>query len=130
ARGAWAYNRRFRRRNSMPKRNGNGRHSAAVRDRHDARPLLPDGFDLSRIERAVREILIAIGEDPDREGLVRTPNRVARAYGELMAGLSEDPRGHLKTVLTERYDEVVLLRDIEFYSLCEHHLLPFVGKAH
>jgi len=114
----------------MPRRNGNGKHSTAVRDRSDARPLIPDGIDQPRIERAVREILIAIGEDPDREGLVRTPNRVARAYGELMAGLSEDPRVHLKTVFTERYDEVVLLRDIEFHSLCEHHLLPFVGKAH
>ena len=113
----------------MPKRNGNGKHNTAVRDRSDAR-LLPDGIDQARIERAVREILIAIGEDPDREGLLRTPNRVARAYGELMAGLSEDPRIHLKTVFTERYDEVVLLRDIEFHSLCEHHLLPFVGKAH
>lgn len=86
--------------------------------------------DIPRIEKAVREILLAIGEDPDREGLLKTPNRVARAYGELMAGLSEDPRRHLKTVFNERYDEVVLLRDIEFHSLCEHHLLPFTGKAH
>ena len=86
--------------------------------------------DLPRIERAVREILLAIGEDPDREGLKKTPNRVARSYRELMAGLRIDPREHLKTVFTERYDEVVLLRDIEFHSLCEHHLLPFTGKAH
>ena len=86
--------------------------------------------DLPRIERAVREILIAVGEDPDREGLLKTPNRVARAYVELMAGLSEDPRMHLNTVFHEQYDEVVLLRDIEFHSLCEHHLLPFTGKAH
>lgn len=86
--------------------------------------------DLLRIERAVREILIAVGEDPDREGLARTPNRVARSYAELMAGLNEDPRMHLRTVFTERYDEVVLLRDIEFHSLCEHHLLPFTGRAH
>ena len=86
--------------------------------------------DGPRIERAVREILIAIGEDPDREGLVRTPNRVARAYGELMAGLRVDPRMHLRTVFHERYQEVVLLRDIEFHSLCEHHLLPFMGRAH
>ncbi|HEV8603826.1 MAG TPA: GTP cyclohydrolase I FolE [Tepidisphaeraceae bacterium] len=116
----------------MPKRNGNNRgHSTStVADRSDARPIGTAGIDLPRIERAVREILIAIGEDPDREGLVRTPNRVARAYGELMAGLSEDPRIHLKTVFNERYDEVVLLRDIEFHSLCEHHLLPFMGKAH
>jgi GTP cyclohydrolase I len=92
---------------------------------------LPDAkVDVPRIERAVREILLAVGEDPDREGLQRTPNRVARAYGELMAGLQSDPRVHLKTVFTERYDEVVLLRDIEFHSLCEHHLLPFTGRAH
>ena len=86
--------------------------------------------DIARIEKAVREILLAVGEDPDREGLLKTPNRVARAYAELMAGLQEDPRKHLKTVFRERYDEVVLLRDIEFHSLCEHHLLPFTGRAH
>ncbi|MDB5319909.1 MAG: cyclohydrolase type 1 [Phycisphaerales bacterium] len=92
---------------------------------------LPDAkVDIKRIEKAVREILLAVGEDPDREGLLKTPNRVARAYGELMAGLQEDPKRHLKTVFNERYDEVVLLRDIEFHSLCEHHLLPFTGKAH
>ena len=98
----------------------------------DVRPpdLEPANVDLPRIERAVREILVAVGEDPDREGLLRTPNRVARAYAELMAGLVVDPRRHLKTVFHERYDEVVLLRDIEFHSLCEHHLLPFTGKAH
>ena len=87
-------------------------------------------IDIPRIEKAVREILLAVGEDPDREGLVKTPNRVARAYGELLAGLQDDPRRHLKTVFTEQYDEVVLLRDIEFHSLCEHHLLPFTGRAH
>lgn len=86
--------------------------------------------DRPRIARAVREILIAIGENPDREGLIKTPSRVARAYAELFAGLQTDPREHLKTVFHERYDEVVLLRNIEFHSLCEHHLLPFVGKAH
>src|ERR1051325_7200316 len=94
------------------------------------RYLTEGSVDVPRIERAVREILFAIGEDPDREGLLRTPNRVARAYAELMAGLHVDPRVHLKTVFRERYDEVVLLRDIEFHSLCEHHLLPFTGKAH
>ncbi len=91
-------------------------------------PLGP--VDLGRIERAVREILLAIGENPDREGLAQTPQRVAKSYSELMAGLREDPRQHLKTVFHERYDEIVLLRDIEFYSLCEHHLLPFMGRAH
>jgi GTP cyclohydrolase I len=92
--------------------------------------LRPAQVDVPRIEKAVREILLAVGEDPDREGLLKTPNRVARAYGELVAGLQEDPRRHLKTVFNERYDEIVLLRDIEFHSLCEHHLLPFTGRAH
>src|ERR1700689_4680396 len=87
-------------------------------------------IDTARIERAVREILLAVGENPDREGLVQTPGRVARSYAELFSGLFEDPRVHLRTVFRERYDEVVLLRDIEFHSLCEHHLLPFTGRAH
>ncbi len=96
----------------------------------DTASLKPARVDIPRIEKAVREILIAVGEDPNREGLIKTPNRVARAYGELMAGLQDDPKRHLKTVFTEEYDEVVLLRDIEFHSLCEHHLLPFTGRAH
>ncbi len=92
---------------------------------------LPDAnVDVPRIEKAIRELLFAIGENPDREGLIKTPNRVARAYGELVAGLQDDPKRHLKTVFAEEYDEVVLLRDIEFHSLCEHHLLPFTGVAH
>jgi GTP cyclohydrolase I len=101
-------------------------------DASDALPndLPPAKVDIPRIEKAVREILIAVGEDPDREGLLKTPNRVARAYGELMAGLKADPRKHLRTVFHERYDEVVLLRDVPFNSLCEHHLLPFTGRAH
>ena len=86
--------------------------------------------DLPRIEKAVREILIAVGEDPDREGLLETPARVARMYRELLSGLHEDPRQHLKKFFTEKYDEVVVVRDIGFNSLCEHHLLPFMGKAH
>jgi len=87
-------------------------------------------IDTARIERAVREILLAVGENPDREGLMQTPARVARSYAELMSGLISNPRVHLRTVFHERYDEVVLLRDIEFHSLCEHHLLPFTGRAH
>jgi GTP cyclohydrolase I len=87
-------------------------------------------FDHARIERAVREILLAVGEDPDREGLRETPARVARMYAELFAGLHLDPRRHLKKFFTERYDEVVLVRDISFQSMCEHHMLPFLGKAH
>jgi GTP cyclohydrolase I len=86
--------------------------------------------DKARIERAVREILLAVGEDPDREGLQETPARVARMYAELFAGLHEDPRQHLRKVFTEKYDEIVLVRDIRFQSMCEHHLLPFHGKAH
>ncbi len=86
--------------------------------------------DEARIGRAVREILIAVGEDPDREGLRETPARVARMYAELMSGLRVDPKIHLEKCFTEKYDEVVLVRDIHFASLCEHHLLPFVGRAH
>jgi GTP cyclohydrolase I len=91
---------------------------------------LPGPVDLPRIERAVREILAAVGEDPEREGLLETPARVARMYAELFAGLHDDPRRHLKKFFTEKYDEMVLVRDISFTSMCEHHLLPFLGKAH
>jgi GTP cyclohydrolase I len=86
--------------------------------------------DMERIERAVKDILEAIGEDPTREGLVKTPKRVAAMYNELFAGTHEDPSRHLQTFFTERYDEIVILRDIPFHSMCEHHLMPFIGKAH
>ena len=86
--------------------------------------------DGPRIERAVREILIAIGEDPDREGLRGTPGRVARMYTEMFGGLHEDPRRHLRKFFTQKCDEVVLVRDISFNSMCEHHMLPFMGKVH
>jgi GTP cyclohydrolase I len=86
--------------------------------------------DRPRIERAVREILAAVGEDPDREGLLETPARVARMYAELFGGLHDDPRQHLQKFFTEKYDEVVLVRDISFNSMCEHHMLPFMGVAH
>lgn len=86
--------------------------------------------DLRRIERAVREILAAVGEDPNREGLLETPARVARMYAELFSGLHDEPREHLKKFFTEKYDELVLVRDISFNSMCEHHLLPFMGVAH
>ncbi|HEY2948470.1 MAG TPA: GTP cyclohydrolase I FolE [Micromonosporaceae bacterium] len=89
-----------------------------------------EAVDLARIEKAVREILIALGEDPDREGLVRTPARVARAYAELFAGLRVDPAQVLKTAFEANHEELVLVRDIEVFSLCEHHLLPFRGVAH
>jgi GTP cyclohydrolase I len=87
-------------------------------------------IDHARIEAAVREILLAVGEDPDREGLLQTPARVARSYAELFAGLHVDPRVHLRTTFTEKYDEMVLVKDVPFVSVCEHHLLPFTGKAH
>lgn len=86
-------------------------------------------MDIKRIENAVKEILLAIGEDPDREGLVETPSRVARMYEEVFSGLSTDPKQFLKTFHTG-HDEMVVVRDIPLYSMCEHHLLPFVGKAH
>jgi GTP cyclohydrolase I len=86
--------------------------------------------DVPRLERAVREILAGVGEDPDREGLLETPGRVARMYAELFSGLHDDARQYLQKVFTEKYDEVVLVRDISFNSMCEHHLLPFMGKAH
>ena len=95
-----------------------------------ARHRAPDSIDLERIERAVREILIAVGEDPDRDGLCETPRRVARSYSELFRGLRESPARHLGRVFAQEHDDVILVRDIEFYSLCEHHLLPFTGKAH
>jgi GTP cyclohydrolase I len=95
--------------------------------RHDD---VSDDIDQQRIERAVREILIAIGEDPDRDGLLDTPSRVARMYGEIFAGLHDDPSSYLKTTFEADHDEMVMVRDIPMYSACEHHLLPWVGKAH
>ena len=89
-----------------------------------------DEVDLPRIETAVRSILAAVGEDPDREGLLETPARVARMYAEMFAGLKSDPARHLAKVFTEDYDEIVLVRDISFCSMCEHHLLPFTATAH
>ena len=87
-------------------------------------------IDLPRIERAVREILLAIGEDPERDGLRTTPQRVARMYAELFSGLHDDPQRHLKTAFDEGHHEMVVLRNIPFNSMCEHHLMPFEGKAH
>lgn len=86
--------------------------------------------DQSRIEEAVREILVAIGEDPTRDGLVDTPGRVARAFEELYAGVGKDPAKVLDTSFEIGHDELVLVRDIEMFSTCEHHLLPFHGTAH
>ncbi|AZB43343.1 GTP cyclohydrolase I FolE [Bacillus sp. FJAT-42376] len=83
-----------------------------------------------KIEEAVRSILEAIGEDPNREGLLDTPKRVARMYAEIFAGLNEDPSEHFKTIFGEDHEELVLIKDIPFYSVCEHHLVPFYGHAH
>ena len=87
-------------------------------------------IDTGRIERAVHEILLAIGEDPDRDGLAETPARVARAYAEQFSGLAQRPEDVLATVFDADYDELILVRDIEVYSTCEHHLVPFFGLAH
>ena len=87
-------------------------------------------IDTERIRKAVKEILLAVGEDIEREGLKKTPERVARMYTELLGGMHENPKKHLRSIFTENYDEIVLLRDIPFYSICEHHLMPFIGSAH
>jgi len=88
------------------------------------------GIDIERLEKAVREILLAIGEDPERDGLSRTPRRVAEMYGEIFSGLHEDPSRHLIVTFEANHDEMVLVRDIALYSMCEHHLAPFHGRAH
>jgi GTP cyclohydrolase IA len=87
-------------------------------------------IDLDRIEKAVREILEAVGEDPDRDGLQDTPVRVARMYAEIFTGIHEDPASHLTVTFESSHDEMVMVRDIPLYSVCEHHLIPFIGKAH
>ncbi|MBA4602541.1 GTP cyclohydrolase I FolE [Thermoactinomyces mirandus] len=86
--------------------------------------------DRHKIEKAVRMILEAIGEDPDREGLIDTPARVARMYEEIFVGLNEDPKKHFSVIFSEDHEELVLVKDIPFFSTCEHHLVPFFGKAH
>ncbi len=86
--------------------------------------------DLARAAAAVRELLLAVGEDPDREGLRRTPERVAEMYAELLSGMREDPGTHLQVTFSADHDEMVMVRDIPFASLCEHHLVPFIGRAH
>lgn len=133
--------------NASPTRNGHGKHPpaptsdllrvmatgycACEADDRDAPPPAARGpVDHARIQRAVRDILIAVGEDPDREGLLETPARVARMYAEVFAGLHADPRVHLQKTFTQQHDEMVLVKDIEFASCCEHHLVPFLGKAH
>jgi GTP cyclohydrolase I len=90
----------------------------------------PNGIDKGRIEKAVREILEAIGEDPDRDGLQATPERVANMYAEIFSGIADCPDRHLKVTFEAGHDEIVMVKDIPLYSVCEHHLIPFIGKAH
>ena len=101
-----------------------------LEDELDSDQVYTQTVDQQRIQRAVREILLAVGENPDREGLRETPARVARMYAELFGGLHVDPRQHVKKFFSETCDEVILVRDIGFNSMCEHHMLPFMGVAH
>jgi GTP cyclohydrolase I len=101
-----------------------------VSERSDSDGVESAGVDQARIEKAVREILEAIGEDPDRDGLQATPGRVARMYAEVFAGLHEQADQHLHVTFEAGHDEMVMVRDIPLYSMCEHHLIPFLGKAH
>lgn len=87
-------------------------------------------MDIEKLEKAGRMILEAIGEDPDREGLIDTPRRVARMYEEIFAGIKKDPRDEVSVFFTEEHNEMILVKDIPLYSMCEHHLIPFIGKAH
>ncbi len=112
----------------IAKRNGHNGHSNLLPSGNG--PAISREVDLAVIEDAVRTILRAVGEDPDRPGLLDTPRRVARMYKEMFAGLHHDPARHLKVTFPEEYDELVLVRDIRFTSMCEHHLLPFSGVAH
>jgi GTP cyclohydrolase I len=99
-------------------------------DLDDADAVEPRPVDRARIEAAVREILRAVGEDPDRDGLLNTPGRVARMYEEVLAGIRENGDEHLQVTFDAGHDEMVMVRDIPFQSLCEHHMVPFIGKAH
>ena len=101
-----------------------------TQSQNNSATLTPPAFDQARAEAAVRELLIAVGEDPDRQGLVDTPARVARAYREIFAGLYVDPDEVLNTTFDEQHDELVLVKDIPMYSTCEHHLVSFHGVAH
>ena len=108
------------------------------RAQHDGAPSLDDldqgpppaPIDRARLTAAVREILLAIGEDPDRDGLLRTPERVADMYAEIFGGLHDDPERHLEVQFEADHDEMIMVRDISFASACEHHLVPFIGRAH
>jgi GTP cyclohydrolase I len=108
---------------------GHGAEGPAWPPPDGVRPAPADGVDLDRVAAAVREILLAVGEDPDRDGLVATPMRVARMYAEIFSGLREDPGVHLKTTFAAGHEEMVLVRGIPVYSVCEHHLVPWFGRA-
>jgi GTP cyclohydrolase I len=118
----------------MPEKMNGQAHPSRSRNRTavNVLPKTAEGtsVDLDAIEGAVRTILASVGEDPERPGLLDTPRRVARMYAEMFAGLHEDPARHLRVTFPEEYDEMVLVRDISFTSMCEHHLLPFSGVAH
>jgi GTP cyclohydrolase IA len=117
----------------MPKPDTNSRTTSNSRTKthvNDSHPFVPAGFDQERAEKAVRELLYAIGEDPQRPGLLDTPARVARAYREMFAGLYSDPDDVLNTTFDEQHDELVLVKSIPMYSTCEHHLVAFHGVAH
>jgi GTP cyclohydrolase IA len=116
--------------NSEASGNISGSLKGELETSHDNGLVYTQAVDQSRIQRAVREILLAVGENPDREGLRDTPARVARMYAELFGGLHVDPRQHVRKFFSETCDEVILVRDINFNSMCEHHLLPFTGVAH
>ena len=87
-------------------------------------------MDKDKIQKAVRDILEAVGEDPDRDGLKNTPERVARMYEEILAGNTQDPSKDLEVIFEKEHDEIILMKDIPLYSMCEHHMVPFIGKAH
>ncbi len=101
-----------------------------ILDRYTVGGITMSDVNRAQIEEAVRLILEAIGEDPNREGLLDTPKRVAKMYEEVFSGLNEDPKKHFETIFSEDHEELVLVKDIPFYSMCEHHLVPFFGKAH
>lgn len=119
--------------NPFPQRNGYPEFTYQLAEGacfYDDEGRVTAGVDHDRIKRAIREILAAVGEDPDREGLLDTPARVARMYAEIFSGLHTDPAVYLQKTFTQKHDEMVLVKDIEFASCCEHHLLPFTGTAH
>ena len=109
---------------------GNGLPQCSATAKYNGESPRPRQVDMHKIEKAVFEILTAVGEDPHRPGLADTPKRVARMYAEMFSGLRADPGRHLQVTFPEEYDEVVLVKDIDFTSMCEHHLLPFRGTAH